>query len=448
MPTLDANLGTKAQAASTTASLVTSAPAAPGSLIVVGVGHFHSSGTISVTTTAGLTWASTVETASGSIRVQLFYAYAAAGLASGSTITWTHSVGNGDWLIGAISLLGAESTPTVLGTNGSVVTGTTWSTGSIVSGEVNLAVSAVFEDGSGTATYTSTGPLTELIDFNNAGQVEALTLSYDLANAATATLAGTVSPSVTNVARGATFKIAAVSDISVPPQPLLMTLNSFMSRVPVLLNPWPQIPVVAVAGPDLIVLTEITSAEVVPDVFQSAIGLQGIASAEAVGALKLQDLITLAGITSAEALSAVKLLDLITLVGIASAENVPALKMPDQVILSGIASAENVPAVTLLSTDLISLTGIVSGEAFIALTLKDLIALAGIASGESLSPLRLTDQITLGGIITGENVPATFQSAIGLQGIPSAENVPGLTLTDPNAGASPDQGLAMKGVGQ
>jgi hypothetical protein len=66
-----------------------------------------------------------------------------------------------------------------------------------------------FEDGSGTATSTSTAPLTELIDFNSAGQTEAFTLAYDLASASTATLAGSWSASVSHAARGGAFKIAA-----------------------------------------------------------------------------------------------------------------------------------------------------------------------------------------------------------------------------------------------
>jgi hypothetical protein len=206
--TLDANLGTKAQAASATASLVTANPAAAGSLLVIGVGYFSASATASITTTGGLTWAATTPTVSGSIRGYLFYAYAPAGLASGTMLTWTASATTPDWLIGGASFLGMNSTPTLLGSNGASATAAAWSSGSIAAGEVNLGVVMAFEDGSGTATSTSTAPLNELIDFANAGQNEAFTLAYDLASAATATLAGSWSASLSHVCRGGAFKIA------------------------------------------------------------------------------------------------------------------------------------------------------------------------------------------------------------------------------------------------
>jgi hypothetical protein len=210
---LDANLGTKAQTGSVTASFVTSAAAAPGSLIVVGLGGFFTGGAPTMTVAGGLTWGVTTGTLSGSLKGYLYYAYAAGGLASGATITWTAS-GSTDWLIGGASFLGMDSTPTLLATNGGGASTQAWSSGSLVAGETNLAVVMAFEDGSGTATSTSTAPLTELIDFNSAGQTEAFTLAYDLASASTATLAGSWSTPVSHVTRGGAFKIAPVDGIS------------------------------------------------------------------------------------------------------------------------------------------------------------------------------------------------------------------------------------------
>lgn len=212
--TLDANLGTKAQHLLATASLVTASAAASGSLLVFGVGTFGA-GTVTVTTTGGLTWAGTTVTTSGSIKGQLFYAYAASGLASGTTLTWTSSTGTPDWLLGGASFLGAQSTPTLLGTNGAAATAAAWSSGSIAAGAVNLGVVMAFEDGSGTATSTSTAPLTELIDFNDATQTEAFTFAYNLASASTATLAGSWSASLSHVCRGAAFQIAAGGGVTV-----------------------------------------------------------------------------------------------------------------------------------------------------------------------------------------------------------------------------------------
>lgn len=216
---LDVTVGTKAQASSTTASLVTSATVASGALIVVGVGFFAASGagvTASVTTAAGLTWANTTQTVSGALHGYLFYAYAASGLASGSTITWTASSSGNDWLIGAASFLGMETTPTLLASNGAAASSGNWSSGSIAAGETNLGVVMAFEDGSGTATATCTAPVTELIDFNNAGQNEAFVFGYDLASGSTATLAGTWSSSLSHVARGGAFRIATAAAAELP----------------------------------------------------------------------------------------------------------------------------------------------------------------------------------------------------------------------------------------
>jgi hypothetical protein len=220
--TLDANLGTAHVTATggLTASLITSAAAAANTLIVIGVGYFSvSTPTVSVTTTGGLTWAATARTASGSLSGYLFYAFAPSGLASGTTLTFTASTGGSpDWLIGGASFQGMNSTPTLLATNGAGASTQAWSSGSLVAGETNLAVVMAFEDGSGTATSTSTAPLTELIDFNNAGQTEAFTLAYDLASASTATLAGSWSSALSHVTRGAAFRIASGATSPLPPR--------------------------------------------------------------------------------------------------------------------------------------------------------------------------------------------------------------------------------------
>lgn len=207
---VDVTVGTKAQSGSATASLVTGNPVAAGALIVFGVGYFSGgTPTASITTAAGLTWTRSTQTHSGSINAYLFSAYAAAGLASGSTITWTSSAGAPDWLIGGMSFLGAETTPTILASNGTAASAATWSGGSLVAGEVNIGVCCVFEDGNGTLTWGTDAPATERIDFNSAGQTEAFTLAYDLAGASTATITGTSSASVSHVTRASAFKIAA-----------------------------------------------------------------------------------------------------------------------------------------------------------------------------------------------------------------------------------------------
>jgi hypothetical protein len=183
----------------TTQTLTTGNAVASGGFITLLVGWFGA-GSLSSVTGGSLTWSIDKTIANGSVHIALVSAQAAAGLASATTP---------DWLIGGASFLGMETTPTLLATNGAAATASAWSSGSIAAGETNLGVVMAFEDGSGTATSTSTAPLTELIDFNNAGQAEAFTYAYDLASASTATLAGSWSASLSHVARGSAFKIAA-----------------------------------------------------------------------------------------------------------------------------------------------------------------------------------------------------------------------------------------------
>jgi hypothetical protein len=211
--TLDANLGQVAQAAAPSVTLVTGATAATATLITVGIGYFTTTGaTLSITTAGGLTWTAGTPTVSGSLHVYVFYAVAPAGLASGTTLTWTGSGGgSNDYLLGAASFAGVDQATPFVGSNGASATASAWSTGTISSAASNLIVSAAFEDGSGTATSTTTGPATELIDFNNAGQSEAFTLSYLLNSVANDQIAGAWSASLSHVVRGHAFQAAVVA---------------------------------------------------------------------------------------------------------------------------------------------------------------------------------------------------------------------------------------------
>jgi hypothetical protein len=211
---LDADLGTKAQAASTTVSLVTAAPAAAHTLIALKVGYFSATATASVTTTGGLTWFTAGSpTVSGSLHIYIFYAYAAAGLAASTTLTLTASTTTPDWLLDCDSWLGIDSGSPFLAGNGAAASTAAWSTAAIAAGTGNLVLSAAFEDGSGTATSTTTGPASEQHDFNNAGQNEAFTSGYLLSSAGSTTIAGTWSAALSHVCVGAAFLAAAAPSV-------------------------------------------------------------------------------------------------------------------------------------------------------------------------------------------------------------------------------------------
>jgi hypothetical protein len=218
--TLDTSLGTGNQAAGTSVTLTTSAAAAAGSMVVIGVASFIGAVPAhSVTAAGGLTWATAHTSTSGSLRGSLFYAFAPTGLASGTTLTV--SAGSaGDWLIGGGSWLGIDTSGTLAaaltGLNAAAAATAAWATGTIAAGAGNLMVSVTFEDGSGTATSTTTSPALELLDFNNAGQSEALTMGYKLNSSASDSIAGLWSAALGHICVGAGFKAAVAG--ATPPE--------------------------------------------------------------------------------------------------------------------------------------------------------------------------------------------------------------------------------------
>jgi hypothetical protein len=212
--TLDRSLGTSNASGAASVNLVTSGAAAAGTLIVLDVGAFVTgSPTVTVTGTGGLTWATATSGSSGSLRKYLFYAFAPAGLASGTTLTVSAGSGTHDWLIDGGSWLGVDISGTLANAlvafNSVAASTAAWSTGTIAAGAGNLLVAGVFEDGSGTATSTTTAPALELNDFNNATQTEAQTMGYKLSASASDSIAGAWSSALGHVCVGAAFKAAA-----------------------------------------------------------------------------------------------------------------------------------------------------------------------------------------------------------------------------------------------
>lgn len=221
--TLDQSLGTGNQSSGTSVNLTTSAAVAAGATIVLGVGSFIGGVPAHSISGGGLTWATAHTSTSGSLRGSLFYAFAPAGLASGTTLT-VSAGSTGDWLIGAGSWLGVDTSGTLAnaltGFNAVAASTAAWATGTIAAGAGNLMVSVAFEDGSGTATSTTTAPALELVDVANAGQAEALTMGYKLSASASDSIAGLWSAALGHVCVGAGFK-AAVAGAAIPPSLLM-----------------------------------------------------------------------------------------------------------------------------------------------------------------------------------------------------------------------------------
>jgi hypothetical protein len=212
--TLDRSIGTGNAQGAASVTLTTSGAAASGALLVIGVGAFVTgSPTITVTGAGGLTWATATTGSSGSLRGLLFYAFAPSGLAGSTALTVSAGAGTHDWLISGGSWLGVDISGTLAnaltGFNSAAAATAAWATGTIAAGAGNLMVSSTFEDGSGTATSTTTSPALELNDFNNAAQTEALTMGYKLNSSASDSIAGLWSSALSHLCVGASFKAAA-----------------------------------------------------------------------------------------------------------------------------------------------------------------------------------------------------------------------------------------------
>lgn len=210
-----ANAGTQATsgvASGGTANTTTTATIAAGACIVVLTGAFVSGGGQNLSVTgSGLTWTVGHESQNGNIRAEIWYAFAPAGLASGSTIgTVLGGATGGDVTFVIASYLGVDSTGTITGLNAAGATNTTWASGSVTANAGDALIGGSWVDGT-LSTSTATGPAVERIDFNSATTGESVTLVDKLSMSATDSLAGTWSNSVTHVGIAAAFKPSAAA---------------------------------------------------------------------------------------------------------------------------------------------------------------------------------------------------------------------------------------------
>jgi hypothetical protein len=174
--TLDATLGTGKAHLSPSVDLVLANPVAAGGLIILTTMRFGVAGTLTVTTTGGLTWtAVSTQVVSGSLAGRQFWAVAPSGLSAGTTLTAGAS-GSNDNMICGISLLGADSVSPVAAFNSRAASAVAWDGGALGAGG-DAAVAVAFEDGNATATSAATTG-TEFADFNDATQTEAMTGVY------------------------------------------------------------------------------------------------------------------------------------------------------------------------------------------------------------------------------------------------------------------------------
>lgn len=224
-----ANIGTSVGTAQQNNAFNTTADVAAGAMIVIEAHRFRSGGTgVYTGTGGGLTWTTVATSSSGNILVCLACAFAPAGLASGTSIGINGSVNNNDYTIVAASYLGVDTSGTVTAavraTNTGAAGTAAWSTGTIAGSAGDGYIGGAGGDGSlRTSTPASTNGTTpgEQIDFNSGTSSGSVTLVSKLSGAASDSLAGTWSGTLTHVTVGAAF-ILAGGAAEVPPPNLML----------------------------------------------------------------------------------------------------------------------------------------------------------------------------------------------------------------------------------
>jgi hypothetical protein len=253
----DASLGGTAftTGTSTTAAHTTTAAAAAGSRIIVCVGDFNATVTVSSVSGGGLTWVKDEEDATGhNARGAVFSADAPSGLASGTTITATYSATADSRWICAQSFTGIATgasgyltgtPPTATNAFG----GTTFTLPSITPADANALIFGLISLDGVTAdvvSWTSTGA-NEIQTIFNATTTEGGSTGYRIVSSIAAyALAGTFSVAPGEQGYNSVAYKAAASTASAPP-PAARPLLPLLQRFSPFRFPWfpaPQIPAV------------------------------------------------------------------------------------------------------------------------------------------------------------------------------------------------------------
>lgn len=176
------------------------------------MGRFSGGAATSSIAGGGLTWAMDHTVTSGNIVIKAFRAFAPSGLASSTAITVTHSTTAGglDCLVGAISVLGADTVGQPSAVNGSAAATAAWSSATVTASSGDALLGGAFCDGV-TGSSTPTAPGVEWFDFNDAGQNETETGVYKLSVSGSDTIQGTWSGAVGHVALGVAYKAAGAA---------------------------------------------------------------------------------------------------------------------------------------------------------------------------------------------------------------------------------------------
>lgn len=226
---LDANLGSSDANTGTTMTIVTTAAAVAGARIVVLISAWNgnAAGAVSAVND-GSAYTRDKNTDNGNDFFEIWSRHAAAGLASGSTITVTLSgtTGGGGVLAGAVSFTGILTSGALVTTSSSTGTGTAWSSGAATN---TGFADALYIGGAGnenpTAATSSTATNgTEVHDRYRAGDQQGLVTGFlVVSTVASRAITGNFSNANSTANTGALAVYAADAVAEVPPPNLMMS---------------------------------------------------------------------------------------------------------------------------------------------------------------------------------------------------------------------------------
>jgi len=213
--TLDqANIYTGAGTNQINHTITTTAAVASGAMITI-LAHRFKSGTSSTLSGSGggLTWANAHDVSSGNIRMYLICAFAASGLASGSTLTVNGSLSGNDYTVGVASYLGVDQSggtiaSAIRAVNGVAASTAAWGSGSVAGNSGDGLIGGAGGDGT-LRTSTTDAPGVERIDFNSATSSGSITLADKLSITGATSLDGDFSGTLGHVALAVAFIPAA-----------------------------------------------------------------------------------------------------------------------------------------------------------------------------------------------------------------------------------------------
>lgn len=212
---------TAATAASTSLAHSTGATVAAGATIHLLVGWFHATGTLTSVTGGSLTWTIDKQIKNGSVGIALVSAYAAGGVASGTSLTANYSASSQNRGVSGWSFTGIATSSPVDTSASATGSSTAWTGGTCTTTAADTVVvgvahgdAAIDLTSTPSATWTEVPPTAG--DFNAVGNGATFTAVYKIVSSAGAnTPGGSFSGSVTFAGVSAAYM--QDSAVAVPP---------------------------------------------------------------------------------------------------------------------------------------------------------------------------------------------------------------------------------------